>query len=137
MCQQYKRIFSPAMKDRTRSWGEMSIQGLCWPSTLPAWFDDEAFLLQVCFDPRQQTLGDCLSHLSTAHLYARHTSQKSGFGDSVCTYFNRACRNAQKSVKCAKNLDFLNYMDFIVLIWTMIRVLILQQRLPFSDSFVV
>ena len=42
-------------------------------------------------------VGHCLSHLSTAHLYARHTLQKSGFGDSVCTYFIWTCRKAPTS----------------------------------------
>ena len=67
------------MKDRTRSWGEMSIQGLCPPSTLPAGFHDEAFLLQVCFDPRQQTLSfwrDIVRHTYQQHIYMPDTPRK-------------------------------------------------------------
>ena len=57
----------------------MSIQGLCLPSELTAGLDDEAFLLQLCFDPRQQTLNfwwDIVCHTYQQHIYMPDTPCK-------------------------------------------------------------
>ena len=49
------------------------------PSKLTAGFDDEAFLLQLCFDPRQQTLNfwwDIVCHTYQQHIYMPDTPCK-------------------------------------------------------------